>query len=280
MISGCSVPNGGWIDPLNIVIPNTLYGFGENGYFNSPSLEPGYGYWIRANAAGEIIVSGPDGNAKVVVDNTMKDANQITINGTILYFGIDIPEEKQLSYSLPPKPPVGAADVRFENNTKYAEEGGLVEVVSNRESLQIDYQINVDAGEKMQWILGDQSTDQEYELKDIGHIELDGTADSFMLKRAAELPKTFVLSQNYPNPFNPVTTINYELPEVSFVTIRVYNLVGQQVTDIVSKVKPAGYHQVMWDGKDQFGEPMASGIYIYSITAKNFHAFKKMVLMK
>ena len=280
MISGCSLPNGGWIDPLDIVIPNTLYGFGENGYFNSPSIEPGYGYWIRANATGEIIVTGPGGNAKVVVDNTMKDANQITINGTILYFGIDIPEERQLSYSLPPKPPVGAADVRFENNMKYAEEGGLVEVMSNRESFQIDYQINVDAGEKMQWVLVDQSTGQEYELKDMGHIELDGTADSFMLKRAAELPKTFVLSQNYPNPFNPVTTINYELPEESFVTIRVYNLVGQQVTDIVSKVKPAGYHQVMWNGKDQFGEPMASGIYIYSITAKNFHAFKKMVLMK
>ncbi|MBI5731569.1 MAG: T9SS type A sorting domain-containing protein [Ignavibacteriales bacterium] len=89
------------------------------------------------------------------------------------------------------------------------------------------------------------------------------------------IPQEYELNQNYPNPFNPTTTINYQLPENSFVTIKVYDMLGKEVATLVNENKSAGYHRVNFNaGK------LTSGVYVYTITANNFVQSKKMLLMK
>lgn len=94
------------------------------------------------------------------------------------------------------------------------------------------------------------------------------------------LPDVFTLRQNYPNPFNPATTIAYALPKAAEVTITIYNLLGQTVRSLAPGNQPAGQHQVVWDGKDQSGATVSSGIYFYRLTAGDFVGSKKMVLIK
>jgi hypothetical protein len=85
----------------------------------------------------------------------------------------------------------------------------------------------------------------------------------------------FALSQNYPNPFNPSTTINYSLPEKANVTITLYDLLGNEIQEIVDDVKAAGNYKISFNAND-----LASGVYFYQIKAGNFFATKKMVLIK
>ena len=89
------------------------------------------------------------------------------------------------------------------------------------------------------------------------------------------LPVTFYLSQNYPNPFNPSTTINYKIPKASLVTIKVYDILGRQVVELVNEEKPIGRYHVTFDASR-----LPSGIYFYSIKAGSFQQTKKMVLLK
>jgi len=94
------------------------------------------------------------------------------------------------------------------------------------------------------------------------------------------LPETYSLQQNYPNPFNPSTTIRYTLPKPSDVSLSIYNIRGELVNTLVSKPQEAGYHQLIWQGEDNQGKKISSGMYIYRITTPEFTSAKKMVLLK
>nr|NIM98287.1 T9SS type A sorting domain-containing protein [candidate division Zixibacteria bacterium] len=93
-------------------------------------------------------------------------------------------------------------------------------------------------------------------------------------------PESFSLSQNYPNPFNPQTQIKYALPEDCDVKLTIYNLLGQKVRVLVDEHQSAGYKRVHWDGKDERGHDLASGIYFCKIRAGEFTDAKKMILIK
>ncbi len=88
------------------------------------------------------------------------------------------------------------------------------------------------------------------------------------------------LLQNSPNPFNPSTTIKFYTPNTSDVTIKIYDMLGREVTTLINHQTTAGYHVVYWNGKDSRGENVASGIYLYRLTAGNFSETKKMNLLK
>jgi len=94
------------------------------------------------------------------------------------------------------------------------------------------------------------------------------------------VPLAYKLNQNFPNPFNPETRIYFEIPENNNVTIIVYNMLGQMVRTVTKEEFKAGRHVVNWDGRDDTGNLVSTGVYIYRIKAGNFIACKKMMLMK
>ena len=95
-----------------------------------------------------------------------------------------------------------------------------------------------------------------------------------------KIPEQFTLYQNYPNPFNPSTSIQYQLPKCSDVKIVIFNLLGQKVYTLVDARMPAGYHNIEWDGRDDTGKVVSSGIYMYRFTATNFTQSRKMLLVR
>ncbi|NOZ61692.1 MAG: T9SS type A sorting domain-containing protein, partial [Calditrichaeota bacterium] len=95
-----------------------------------------------------------------------------------------------------------------------------------------------------------------------------------------ELPKEFVLQQNYPNPFNPTTTIAYNVPKDSKIQIEIYNLMGQKVKTLFSGFNAAGSHKIEWDGTNDVGKPLTSGVYLLTLRSGNFVTAKRMTLLK
>ena len=94
------------------------------------------------------------------------------------------------------------------------------------------------------------------------------------------IPRKSKLYQNYPNPFNPTTAIHYELPEGSIVTLKIYNLLGIEIRELVNEFQPAGFKTINWDGKDDKGYSVDSGVYLYTFKSKNFLQTKKMLVIK
>ena len=94
------------------------------------------------------------------------------------------------------------------------------------------------------------------------------------------IPEVFALHQNYPNPFNPTTTLRYDLPEDAKVKIMIYDLMGREVRSLVNNQQNAGFKSVVWDATNESGQPVSAGMYLYRISAGNFHSVKKMVLLK
>jgi len=104
------------------------------------------------------------------------------------------------------------------------------------------------------------------------------------IKIKDKIPNTYALSQNYPNPFNPTTTIKYQIPFVSDVKLTIYNILGQQIITLVDENKQPGSYKITWNGKNKYGQQVASGIYVYRLSAntqqKIFENSKKMLLLK
>jgi hypothetical protein len=107
------------------------------------------------------------------------------------------------------------------------------------------------------------------------------------VERPVGVPSVFALSQNYPNPFNPSTTINYDIPFASRVIMTLFDVTGRRVRTLVDASMQAGYHAATWDGRNDGGDPVATGVYIYRIEARpvtggarEFVNVRKMLLLK
>jgi len=93
-------------------------------------------------------------------------------------------------------------------------------------------------------------------------------------------PSEFKLYQNYPNPFNPETKIEYTLKKTGHVTLHIYNVLGEKVKTLLDQDQPAGFYQINWDGKNDNGKPISSGIYLYKLEVNGFSEAKRMLLLK
>ncbi|MBD3291269.1 T9SS type A sorting domain-containing protein [candidate division KSB1 bacterium] len=94
------------------------------------------------------------------------------------------------------------------------------------------------------------------------------------------LPSSFSLKQNYPNPFNPATSINYTLNKDIHVKLSVYNILGQKIKTLVDKQQSAGQHMVQWDGKNDIGNQVSTGVYMYKLEAGDYTKTLKMLLLR
>jgi hypothetical protein len=123
------------------------------------------------------------------------------------------------------------------------------------------------------------SSDGEYNvMSDSGQFVL--TRSVLGLNDQFSIPTEFALRQNYPNPFNPVTTLRYDIPENSHVTITIYDMLGRNIKKLINQTQDAGYKSVIWDATNDYGKPVSAGIYLYQIQAGEYISTKKMVLLK
>ena len=94
------------------------------------------------------------------------------------------------------------------------------------------------------------------------------------------LPEDFVLDQNYPNPFNSGTVIRFALPQIDEVTLSLYNLTGQKVATLLDGPRAAGAYTIRWDGRDEVGQELASGVYLYRLQAGTQVETRKLLLLR
>ena len=283
LISGISYPThvSSITDYDGILVPNTVFGFDESGYTNAEYLEPGRGYWVRTYEEGQIIISsGIEDNSStktVILTNHLDGANTISFNGKSLHFGVDVPDEHRLSYSLPPKPFSGAFDVRFSGGCTYTEDYGEIELQGTNDFVTVQYDIFITAGEYMNWVLVD-GFGTEYILDGSGTISISGGEQTLTLKKNKIIPKAISLYPAYPNPFNPVTTIRFSLPVVETLhatSLQIYDITGKLVETLVDGAVEAGHHSISWNAG---GVP--SGVYFVHLESGSFSQTQKLILMK
>jgi hypothetical protein len=109
---------------------------------------------------------------------------------------------------------------------------------------------------------------------------VDATPSALLVEIPTGIPTDFSLHQNCPNPFNPSTMVSFDLPFATNVQLMIYDTMGREVVRLKEDIGLAGYHQVLWDGRDAIGRPLPSGLYIALMRAGNFSASNKMLLLK
>jgi len=282
-------------DPPGII--SSMFFTYERGYNSVDSILPGKGYWVKTSGSGKVILNGTNPPlAKRTNFDIISTLNSITItdgNGSskILYFGNGEINERELRYyELPPNPPEGSFDVRFNSNR-------FVELIPSTISDNFEFPISIQAVTDyitINWDIKDKThqyklqdaSGTEYKINSTGSIKLPNKSTQTEIKLSVEkpeLPKEFALHQNYPNPFNPSTIINYQLPIANWVTLKVYNVLGQEVATLVDEKKDAGRYEVQFDGSK-----LSSGVYFYKLTARDpenrsnqfMVSVKKLILLK
>ncbi|HTR80534.1 MAG TPA: T9SS type A sorting domain-containing protein [Bacteroidota bacterium] len=136
-------------------------------------------------------------------------------------------------------------------------------LTSAQNAMTQEYSVSVSADTALAKALSDLSAA-------VGGLVVTGVRDE-----EGNSPKTFVLNQNYPNPFNPSTTISYQLPVHSFVSLKVYNELGMEVARLVDREEESGEHSVQWNAKK-----LSSGVYFCELRAGGYHQIKTMLLLK
>ena len=144
----------------------------------------------------------------------------------------------------------------------------------------------IDAGVQDTFLTYNNDTDTLYVPKlsffgsapDMGAFEFDPATN--INNKIIDKPVSFYLYQNYPNPFNSQTTIKYYLPKPGQVKVEIYNLLGQKIRKLINQPQISGTHQVVWDGRDENGNSVSSGVYIYNLICNKFSMSKKLLLLK
>ena len=170
-----------------------------------------------------------------------------------------------------------------------------------KQSGDIEWSVSIDAPDEslLEWnltgvpdeyklTLEDTETDKQYDLKQEKNIPIvkGEKGHQYILRaKGIPVPKATRLLVNYPNPFNPETWIPYELSEGSEVVIKIYTTTGQLVRTLILGRREAGYYTTQersahWDGRNETGELVTSGIYFYSIKAGNYTLTRKMIVLK
>ena len=130
------------------------------------------------------------------------------------------------------------------------------------------------------YVTGKSSNGTTYDYATIKYVQSPASVES-----EGDVPAAFILEQNYPNPFNPSTTIKFQVPNSSFVNLKVYDVLGNEVAILVNEEKPAGSYEVNFSAKSGSASggnaySLSSGIYFYKLQAGSFVETKKMILMK
>jgi hypothetical protein len=247
-----------------------------NGYQIATTLNPGYGYWIKLSAAGQIIIPETLAKGTEPVEYLPEDWGKIVLTDAtgINYTLYAVKGEVNLdNYELPPAPPAGMFDIRFSSG-RIAE--NINSSVKTIDLSGVTYPLTVRV-EGMDMRLVDE-TGKTVNVNLISGEDIvisDATIQKLMVSGEL-LPAEYSLEQNYPNPFNPSTVIEFSLPEdVASVKLAIYNALGEKVAELVNTSLQAGRYQYQWNAQN-----VATGMYIYELRTDKYVSIKKMMLMK
>ncbi|NNE71937.1 MAG: T9SS type A sorting domain-containing protein [Rhodothermales bacterium] len=281
LVSGpnCSLPLASVSDPSSIILPGTLFGF-DGSYSAATTLEPGSGYWLRISAAGTLGLDCSAATKGLRAIATLDGFNAIGLTdaaGTrqeLLLGGLLPDGTSELAYTAPPTSPGTSFRAAFLDGryVRPAESGEVVlsgarfpVVLTSAEPLSV----KAWAGETIV---------ASYEVAAENEISIEDPAVSRLQlgqNSEAEVPLTFALEQNYPNPFNPQTRIRFGLPEAAKVTLEVFDALGRRVATVLNEERPAGWHEVSFDGRS-----LGSGMYFYALRAGDRVASRPMAIIK
>jgi hypothetical protein len=269
----------------------------SGGYHPQTTLTPGKGYWVKTS-----LLSGTTGtltlHASVAQPKSGQDEiaslNSITIRDKSgrsqdLYFGSEgLLKSSVESYELPPAAP--DFDARFTSGRMVESYPAIISddakitfpisVSTDAYPLTVIYNVrNGVAGKKFVLSNGKETLGV---LEGSGSLTLKNAANSLALTlgNGANVPKAFALGQNYPNPFNPTTHFVVDVPKVSDVSVVVYDLLGQKIMTLLSGQLSANSYNVTWNGTDEHGSIVPSGVYFVRMASGDFSAVQKMMLMK
>lgn len=285
-------------EPPGIITEKYKYvqGFGNINLTPSDSLKPGSGYWFKTNSTGNIILdinAIPHEMEEIELSNSDKfvvtdaDGN----SQTLFVSNIDIDTSlASLNAEMPPVFPELSFDSRFEYGElvkKVSADSGLIDinilVQANSFPVNLSWDINPENGinysfigdsiiGKVSNILAESGITSFPQLNN-SRIQLLAKVDGSSSKNL--IPKEYNLSQNYPNPFNPVTTIKYDLPNTSDVSLIIYDILGRKVKELVNTKQQAGRYEIQFNASN-----LASGVYIYQLIAEKYISSRKMILLK
>ncbi|MFZ0390486.1 MAG: FlgD immunoglobulin-like domain containing protein, partial [Calditrichia bacterium] len=288
----CNVPVSNILDPSGAIIPGTVFGY-AGAYSPADTIEQGSGYWVRASSPGQITLLCNGSNNAVLakgIDQLPDVSGYAALNisdalgaSQTLHYGVKLEDENQLiSFSMPPLPPAGAFDARFSGDYRISQaDEAVIQIQSASYPVTIKAE-NLDAGETVTLteILPD-GEGNSYTLTsgETARISNNRVA-SLRLSKISTVPTVFAVQQNYPNPFNPTTEIQYSIPQDVKVEIGVYNSLGQKVKTLLSGNQKAGHYRISWDGTNDNGQRVASGIHFLRVKAGNNVAVRKMMLLK
>ena len=284
--------------PAGIVASN-YFGF-TNSYIVADSIRPSKAYWVKVRGAGKLVLSATGAANKQIVENpTMDGLSRLNLIGVedqrgdhqALYFGAEgLSPEIASWYELPPTPPGGLFDARFQSGSmvqSIAATGGefAVRVQSDAFPIRLSWNLRQGTVRSIAFFdarsgapLSQARTDRE------GGIQINAPFAGLIgarVEMSGALPRQFALRQNYPNPFNPTTSIRFDLPVDATISLKVYDLVGREVAVLSDNEKfPAGSHILRLNGAG-----FSSGVYFYRLYAhgadkREFQQVKKLVMLK
>jgi len=288
------------------IVSSEYFGF-DNAYVTASVLESGKAYWVKTQGGGSLVLdAGPTSVSPSSTESApavLNDLNILTVKAQTrqssmksrmpkLHFGTADQNGMHLDrYEMPPLPPKGTLDIRFASN-RFVEifDGKQDEpqeipllIQSNGEALQLSWQLKEQKGFKYA-LLEREGTKiiAQHRLRTEGSITIDVQNINHFALRVERIPNQYMLYRNYPNPFNPSTTIRFDLPEPASVSLKVINVLGQEVEAPLNiQDIDEGQHSVEFTGSK-----LSSGTYFYQIvargltTGKVYQSVQKMVLLK
>jgi len=195
-------------------------------------------------------------------------------NGVAQIFQLENQFNPELLFS-----PIWGERIEINNNIIFAKQGYIVAVYDFNSSssdplavfngLNYIYDINLLEHEGTNYLITN-------ERQNIGLFEYTYSPSS----ADDEIPETKIALSNYPNPFNPETMIEFNLPEDTEASLKIYNLKGQLVTTLINEILQKGRHKIQWNGNDSEGNAVSSGLYFYQLKTKSNSLCRKMLLIK
>ncbi len=284
--------------PTGGLVESFFYEYTLFGYNPVSTISPGIGYWVKTNAAGTLVLGPTPNEAERPID--LNKFTSITITdqrgrSQKLYVATapgDVPDLKR--YQLPPVPPAGAFDARFESQRMLESPANTTQQSAlfgiTVQSATLPLRITAATGNNgWKYFIDERDGNTvraSHPLRDGNAVEISSTASIALRMVSGEaVPKQYALGQNYPNPFNPTTRIEYALPQESRVRLTVYDITGSEIATLVDATQPAGHLSIDWNGTNSSGSVVSSGVYFFRIETQStsgpsFVQTRKMVLMK